>query len=326
MDAPSPVARLAGATTRRCREELLAARRAALETRDPEGIHRARVALRRLRAACGLFAAAEDTAGAAALPAADIAVLRALRGDARFLADSCGPTRDLDVFIAGAMAQAAAGLAAVPGIDDSLRAWRATALRLRRTRHDSARRALAGDVFAAFDTRLATTLPAPEGVDDATADAARNFARRALDRLHRKARKAGRKLRALDADGRHALRLRVKKLRYAATFFAGLFDPAAARPYIEAAAGLQDALGLANDRAVATRVAADIRAAARPKGRLDRIGGAIEGWLAARDADPARADGEEKALRRAWKRFEAAPLFWRVKAAARGAAGDGEWT
>src|SRR5262249_60134812 len=60
----------------------------ALPTRRPVGIHQTRVALRRLRAAFGLFKSAIDG------PA-----LRALSAEARWLAAECGPARDLHVFL-----------------------------------------------------------------------------------------------------------------------------------------------------------------------------------------------------------------------------------
>jgi CHAD domain-containing protein len=135
-----------------------------------------------------------------------------------------------------------------------------------------------------------------------------DFARDVLRRRDRKLRKGLNRFDRLDGAGRHALRLRVKKQRYAASFLAKLFDRKAAAAYIHAAAGLQDALGLANDRIVAAKVVADVRAAARPKGRLDWIAGVLTGWLAGR----AQAGGDDdRALASAGKRFGKAPRFWR---------------
>src|SRR5690349_9206030 len=63
----------------------------------------------------------------------------------------------------------------------------------------------------------------------------------------------GRKLTDLDAEARHELRLKVKKLRYAAEFFSGAFKGSVGRRrrYAEAAKELQDRLGELNDLAVA---------------------------------------------------------------------------
>jgi CHAD domain-containing protein len=313
------VAALAGEALATCHAELLAARQTVLSTRDPSGIHATRVALRRIRAAATLFGRALG----------DEAVL-ALRTDAKQLADACGPTRDLDVFLGGALAEAETLLASRDDIAAEFRSFRAIALRLRRARHDAVRRVLAGDVFTVFDARLAGLLArpspvpaspplqsdAPSDVDQAPPDAAA-FARDVLRRRDRKLRKRVVRLDRLDGAGRHALRLRVKKQRYAATFLAGLFDRKAAAAYIRGAAGLQDALGLANDRVVAAHVVADVRAAARPKGRVDWIAGVLAGWLAACGQ---LGGGDDAALAAAARRFSRAPRFWRRKA--RG--GDGE--
>ncbi|MCW5748495.1 MAG: CHAD domain-containing protein [Alphaproteobacteria bacterium] len=300
-----------------CHADLLKARETVLSSRDADGIHGTRVALRRLRAGIALFDAilADEMA-------------RALRGDAKQLADACGDTRDLDVFLAGVLGELEARLTNRSETADELRAFRATALRLRRARHDAVRQVLAGDVFAVFDARLVGLISArrqsrhepllqslapPVGVAanhgvQTPPPGTIDFARAVLRRRDRKLRKQLDRLDELDESARHALRLRVKKQRYAATFLAGLFDRKAAAAYIRGAAGLQDALGLANDRVVAAHVVADIRAAARPKGRLDWIAGMIAGALATRGQSDG---GDERAVAVAAKRFVKAPRFWR---------------
>jgi CHAD domain-containing protein len=145
-----------------------------------------------------------------------------------------------------------------------------------------------------------------------------DFARDVLRRRDRKLRKGLGRVDDLDGGRRHALRLQVKKQRYAAQFLATLFDRKAAAAYIHGAAGLQDALGLANDRIVAAKVAADVRAAARPKGRLDWVAGVLAGWLVIRAQG---SDKDDRALAAAAKRFTKAPRFWR--GSARGEDGDG---
>ncbi|HKU97681.1 MAG TPA: CHAD domain-containing protein [Vineibacter sp.] len=332
-----PLLALAHEALAACHADLLTARQTVLSARDPVGIHGTRVALRRLRAAATLFGR----------PLADDMIL-ALRADAKVLADACGATRDLDVFLAGVLKEAEAGLAAHADVAHELRAFRAAALRLRRTRHDAARRTLTGEIFAVFDARLTGLLATPvryapvpppkpaEPVDSVPSIAdllklpqptapttdpmpgvpaqpplpeAEDFARDVLRQRDRKLRKGLERFDKLGGAARHALRLRVKKQRYAASFLAKLFDPKAADAYIHAAAKLQDALGLANDRIVAAKVVADIRAAARPKGRLDWAAGVLTGWLAMRAQ--AGRDDDERALAAAGKRFVKAPRFWR---------------
>jgi CHAD domain-containing protein len=297
-----------------CHADLEAARRIVLSSRAPTGIHGTRVALRRLRAAATLFGR----------PLANEPILD-LRADAKRLADACGPTRDLDVFLAGVLTEIEKAFAEHADLAAELRNLRAAALRLRRSRHDAVRIVLSGDTFTAFEARLAALLASPEpgtvlppllaspAVDRsepagiAVVPDALEFARDVLRRRDRKLRKLLKKFDELDGAARHQVRLRVKKQRYAASFLAGLFDRKRAAAYIQTAAGLQDALGFANDRAVAAHVVSDIRAAARSKGRLDWIAGAVTGWLEMQ----ARAVDEDRAIAAAAKRFRQAPRFWR---------------
>lgn len=294
----SPAVRdLVRTTLRSARAELLASRELVLGGREPVGIHRSRVALRRLRAALALFRG----------PLAGDPVLD-LRDEAKRLATACGPTRDIDVLLAGEFARAVTALAHLPRAPGDLAALRETALRLRRTRHQQARAALSGEAFIAFDTTLGAWLDRPVAVESVTADMVGPlaFARERLRRRHKRIIKRLKGLDELPAEARHILRLQVKKQRYAASFLSPLFDPTASRAYIGAAAALQDALGLANDRVEAMRIVGEIAEAARPGGRLDWITGALSGWLSA-----ALTSEIEDAVARAARRFARAERFWR---------------
>ena len=84
---------------------------------------------------------------------------------------------------------------------------------------------------------------------------AKAFAADTLRRRRKTVRKAGRHLARLPADARHQVRIEVKKLRYAAEFFAGLFEKgkraARRKPFLAALEDLQQSLGDLNDAAVA---------------------------------------------------------------------------
>jgi CHAD domain-containing protein len=107
-----------------------------------------------------------------------------------------------------------------------------------------------------------------------------DFAAEALQRLNRRVRRGGRRLDRLDATGRHRLRIRVKRLRYAAEFFAGLFDhPRREWRFLKSLEQVQDRFGALNDLAVARdRISAEARltspeiafAAGRLIGRRER--------------------------------------------------------
>jgi CHAD domain-containing protein len=78
------------------------------------------------------------------------------------------------------------------------------------------------------------------------------FAAKALGRLHRKVFKRARGVDWRDAERRHAVRIALKRLRYACDFFASCFE--GSRAYLKGLEKLQDLLGDLNDIAVARRL------------------------------------------------------------------------
>ena len=122
------------------------------------------------------------------------------------------------------------------------------------------------------------------------------FAARALERAHRKALKLAQRIDWQDADARHALRIRVKRLRYACDSFAGCFSAAAVEPYLAALEALQDDFGELNDIAVGRRLLAE-------------LGGepSVERALARREAQLIAR------LPRDWHAFVGRSLFWRAE-------------
>jgi triphosphatase len=296
------------AILRTCRNDLLAYRDIVLTGREPIGIHQARVSLRRLRAALALFRQ----------PLGDAAP-RDLAAPAKALASVCGPCRDWDVFIADTLPEAVTALRRHIDADklDKLERRAAALLRsarqLRRNRHDVARRALGGEEFAAFDRLLAAVIDEPGPTLANPEDVLvplRAFASEALDKRDRKVRKLGRNLDTLSFEEKHALRVRLKKLRYAASFLRHAFDDTRAEEYIRAAAGLQEAFGALNDRAVAEDLLDQAMTVARPRGVHDWLAGALAGWLTA------ETERREERLDKAWKRFRKAERFWRDEAEA----------
>ena len=119
----------------------------------------------------------------------------------------------------------------------------------------------------------------------------------------------GHKLDALDSERLHRLRIAIKKLRYAADFlrpaFASpTFASRRAKPYIEATARLQGALGALNDRTVAAHMLADLATAARP---TEDVAGPLKAL-----AKQAASGGKRRRrkLERAWKEFRKTERFW----------------
>jgi len=262
-----------------CHADLLKYRTVVLKSRRPIGIHQTRVALRRLRAAFGLFKSAVDGP-----------VVRALSAEAKWLAGECAPARDLHVFL-------------YETVDEVPPIVRRIGNRLAKTHLERARTALSGARFEGFHRQLdAFAALSPASIHERLDE----FARSVLETRHDKVVKRGRKLGSLDERRLHRLRIAIKKLRYAASFLQPAFASPLARPYIEATVRLQGALGALNDRAVAAHVLADLATAARPTEDAARPLKAL-----AKQA----ASGSKRRRRRleqAWRDFRKAGCFWRA--------------
>ena len=100
----------------------------------------------------------------------------------------------------------------------------------------------------------------------------------------------------------HALRKSVKKLRYGAEFFAGLYPPRQVRRYLKRMERLQALLGTLNDAATTALLLEHIPA----KGWKDGPSpDALDAW-----AQAAARRGASH-LDRAWRRFEETEPFWK---------------
>jgi triphosphatase len=219
-----------------------------LGSSDPEFLHQLRVNKRRLRAALRAY---RDL-----LPSKK---RRRLIRDLRKLSPILGAARDWDVLLGRtrvsveARAEAAAARAAALG-----------AVRSKR--------------FARMleHARALEAKPSEQSIGE--------FAAAALDRAHRKLMTRARDVDWTKPRQRHAVRIRVKRLRYTSEFFAPLFPVRTATAYIAALKDLQSILGELNDIAVGRRLA--------------------------------RVEGDEAPLLRrlapAWARFEKRPAFWRA--------------
>ena len=260
-----------------CHADLLKYRTVALHSRRPIGIHQTRVALRRLRAAFGLFKSAIDGP-----------VVRALSAEAKWLAGECGPARDLHVFLHETAEE-------VPPL------IKRVANRLAKAHLERARTALSGARFDGFHRQLDVFVALPPV---GTAERLDDFARAVLQKRHDKVLKRGRKLGSLGEKRRHELRIAIKKLRYAAAFLQPAFASPLAKPYIEATMRLQNALGAMNDRAVAKQVLADLATAARP---TEDVAAPLKDLTCQAERGEKR---RRHKLEQAWKEFRKAECFW----------------
>ena len=127
-----------------------------------------------------------------------------------------------------------------------------------------------------------------------------DFATPLLERDHRRVIKQGDAFAELSAEERHALRIRIKELRYALDFFASLYSAPVVKTYLSALARLQDGLGIMNDIAVAQRLLDEARISAVSAARQ-----VIEGWYGC------RLDIHERQFAEIWQRFAECERPWK---------------
>ena len=262
---------------------------------DPEYLHQARVALRRLRSALEVFSP----------PLPESVVAPAAR-ELGWLASRLGPARDWDVLMIDTLPPIEAEFGAQRG----LKSFIARSRRLRRGADMAARRAVRSARYRRLTLRLSAGLAAEDWRArlNSTARAALqrplgDHARAVLEARYRRVRKRGRGLDELSAAQLHRLRIAIKRFRYAADFFSGLYREGPVRETLQRLSRLQDILGEMNDAATAAELAVRV---CRGRGGADILEarGILRGWNRARAA---LLKGE---LKDAWKSFHEAEKFW----------------
>jgi len=259
------------------------------EAAEPEAVHQARVATRRLRSALSLYKRA------AACPA-----LTAIAPVLKHCGARLGAARDWDVFLQETGARLSAAGQGDPRVTVPLR----TAHRRRNEAYAELRVYLAGPEFRALEIALAcaATLRPWEWTGDPAVltESTAPFAARVLDRRLKRVRRDGRHIAELPLPALHELRKDCKRLRYASEFFAPGFPKGGAKRFLKRLAELQDELGALNDAAGASGRVAQLGRAGR-----GYAAGLVEGWAAV-------AAGSQRArICKAWKTFRTADPFWR---------------
>ena len=246
---------------RSCVQHWCANEAAALDGRDPEGVHQLRVAIRRLRSAFSVFGHLLERERARAPVERGQADRQQLRAGARL---GCVQHR-----VAGADQRGAAGRSR-PRAPARGGQGRAAA----RLRGACAPRS-APTPTPAICSSCGCWIEAGGWREHATEQGAHwfdrpivAFADQLLDKRHRKALQARPRFRqALGRQSAIAVRIALKKLRYACEFFEGLYRKKDTKPYLASLKQMQDRLGHLNDVAVA-------ETAGRPAGRSGRDPGA----------------------------------------------------
>ncbi len=277
--------------------QLLANRNAAVSGKDIEGVHQARVAIRRILSALILFRKY--------LYGPEVEHIKA---EARWLIDILGDARDIDVFINEVLAAVIQGR---PD-DKDLTALIRSAKKARTAAYRRVRSALSSrryttamlDLSSWIEERIwrntvtRSKLDAPIGPTSA----------KLLAKRHRKILKRGKDFADMDSADRHTVRIALKKVRYASEFFSALYPEKRTRPYIAAMRHLQTALGTANDIATAEILTESLLKQVR-RGTKDadtiRSGvGKVLGWHS-HAAKEANAD-----VTALWTSFAKSKPFW----------------
>lgn len=271
-----------------CIAHLQANEQGLLELHDPEYLHQARVALRRLRSAFRVFAAVAPKTRFASL-----------LEELKTLGQTLGAARDWDVFVTGIMARA--HTTAHPG----LAALKRRAQLARRRNRQAARAMVAAPEYTVLLLRLTARISAADWRHNETpqdASTLPQFAAGVLSHQLARLKKRGRRLAQLAFADLHRLRIEVKRFRYAGEFFLSL-APKKARERLRVLAQLQDLLGRLNDDASAWRLL-DALAAENLSAEYQQAVGYVRGLCA---ADGSHCSSQ---LRAAWARFTQARLWW----------------
>lgn len=252
---------------RTCLAQFQANLQGVLRDDDPEYLHQTRVALRRLRAALRLFRRV--------CPLTSIELQQSLRDWNAAL----GPTRDWDVLCLETLP------AIAPHFADA-QAWTHFAAAAE-THRQNARQAMRTTLtesnpgrgllqFQQWLTQKAwrDSASADPDQDLACVQPLSDFATHALRSGRRKVRNMAQDFGALSSDARHALRILIKRQRYAVEFFKSL-HLGKGKSYLNALVIAQDSLGRSNDAHVAARLLDALT------GTEDKsVAAFVMGWLA----------------------------------------------
>ena len=273
---------------------------AVLAGTDPEGVHQMRVGVRRLRALVQAF----NTALAPE-------PLDYLRNELRWLQQELGPARDWDVFLTQTLPPILERI----GQDPGLLLIRDRAIEARKLAYETAHAAVHDVRYARLLLQLGLWLEEPSSLfqqDDGYSvsdQSISTLATAVLDRRDDKLRKLGERHKELTMPELHNMRIRTKKIRYAADFFKGAVPGTDTRRYLRGLSGLQDCLGTLNDAEVTSHLLDQLDTTGTPKpknGKASIVHGRalILGWVAA------RMDQDLKDLGSLWSRFSKTKPFW----------------
>ena len=258
---------------------------AAQDSEDTEPVHQMRVAVRRLRSTIKAFGRAVDSPEVASAAAG-----------LKTLAAKLAPTRDWDVFMTETAPEVARAFPDEPRLGRLL----ARAERRRQVCHHELRQFLDSAEFRCLGIELAclAAQPAADVTQAAPNLALETFATEVLGKRLKRLLTTDGEITELEPAVLHAIRLRAKRLRYAAEIFAPLFPGKPTHRFLRRLSRLQDRLGTLNDSAVAAAL-------------LGQFGsqhafatGLVVGFLGA------LSRGTRAKIDAAWQKFRRSEPFW----------------
>ena len=263
-----------------------------------------RVGLRRLRAAISVFKDVVEN------PQTE-----SVKSELKWLSGQLGPARDFDVFVQ----EGVAPLRRANPDQPEMKLLEADLKEKRDKGFERAKAAVGSERYRRIVLDTALWLSDGEWLRDKRALAAARrdrpidaFARDVVSERTRKIVKKCSKIEDLDARERHKLRIAVKKLRYAASFFSTLLSKTKAKKarkrFEQELKALQDALGKLNDMTVHQKVARRY-ANARPRSKKRPQKAFAAGVLTGREQS--RSHSCLVAARQAGKGLAKADAFWR---------------
>jgi triphosphatase len=126
-----------------------------------------------------------------------------------------------------------------------------------------------------------------------------DFARVVLNRRLERLAQLDDDIETLEPAALHAIRIRAKRVRYAAEIFAPLYPGKPTKRFIRRLGTLQDRLGALNDGAVAETLLAELGSS-----RLAFASGVVLGFVGA------RGGRSRERIARAWRKFHRLAPFW----------------
>ena len=291
---------------RACLRQLIA-NEPATQKRNSEALHQMRIALRRLRAAISLFSdvVTDDR-------------VSIIKDELKWLGNELGPARDLDTFLIEVLKPLRKQQPNEPGLVSIIRMF----ARERLKGYRRAQQAVQSVRFRALVLNTAEWIEAGpwSASEDPLLRGRREIpieahAAEQLSKRRKKIRKGGAEIGKLNPPELHSLRIQIKKTRYAAEFFSGLYkDKKTERPYgkfLSSLKQLQNSLGGFNDIMMRKALCAEI--IARPGRGLTAEQSRHRAYAAG------LVMGNQQALiprlldraRKAHVRFDSSKAFWK---------------